>query len=113
MQAMQKLKHASANTKALILGDGEGFVNHFKTEVDRFLTDLQKLDDAAWKTITAAKTRVYGVLDTLVGGAKTKGGSKEIAELRRAWKRVSSSGRSLARDVQRTAQQVQARKSRN
>ncbi|MBI2078948.1 MAG: hypothetical protein HYT80_11360 [Euryarchaeota archaeon] len=112
MQAMQKMKHASANTKALILGDGEGFFNHFKNEIDRLLDDLRKLDDAAWKIILSMKARVYGVLDMLAATGKTTN-SKELAELRRAWKRVSSSGRALARDMQRTAQQVQNRRSRN
>lgn len=106
---MTKLQKVTVTTKGILSGNGEHHVKRLQIQIDQFLEDLERFDDAMWTLIDDSKDRLYKFLDMFVN-KEDKKTNKSLEEFKTAWKRLSNSATTLSKDVQRGVKAIQPKK---
>lgn len=109
MRTMQKIKKASATTKGVFTGDAEPYVRRFQIQVDQFVEDLERFDEALWVFIHDYKERLFKFLELFME-KDPKNGSKNFEELKKSFAKLQTSASSVAKDLERTVGAVRSKK---
>ena len=109
MRTMQKFKKASATTKGVLTGDADAYVRRFQIQVDQFVEDLERFDEALWVFIHDYKERLFKFLELFME-KDSKNGSKNFDELKKSFMKLQSSAQGVAKDLERTISAVKSKK---
>ena len=110
MRTMQNIKKVSATTKGVLTGDADAYVRRLQIQLDQFIEDLERFDEALWVFVHDYKEKLYRFLELFLQNDSKKNGAKNAAELRKSFAKLQSSAGSVAKDLERTLAAVKSRK---
>jgi hypothetical protein len=109
MRAMQQIKKASATTKGVLTGDADAYVRRFQIQLDQFVEDLERFDEALWVFVHDYKEKLYKFLELFMQ-KDPKNGNKNLDELKKSFSKLQSSASKVAKDLERTVNAVRTTK---
>ncbi|HEX9816383.1 MAG TPA: hypothetical protein VGB18_05340 [Candidatus Thermoplasmatota archaeon] len=108
---MQKFKKASATTKGVLTGDADAYVRRFQIQVDQFVEDLERFDEALWVFVHDYKEKLYKFLELFMErDSKNGNGRRNFNELKKSFAKLQNSAASVAKDLERTIGSVKQKK---
>ena len=110
MRAMTNLKKVGHTTKGILTGDSDAYVRRFQIQVDQFVEDLERLDEAMWVFVHDYKEKLFKFLELFAEKDTKRNGNKNFEELKKAFSKVQSSARNVGKDLERTISAVKTKK---
>lgn len=107
---MQKFKKASATTKGVLTGDADAYVRRFQIQVDQFVEDLERFDEALWVFIHDYKEKLFKFLELFMQKESKNGSSKNFDELKKSFAKLQGSAATVAKDLERTVGALKSKK---
>ena len=84
------------------------FVEAGTYELDQFIEDLERFDEALWVFVHDYKEKLYKFLELFMEKDSKKNGSKSLEELRKSFSQMQSSAAAVAKDLERTISAVKS-----